>query len=112
MTMPIITIETLSKIYGQANASTVALTDVSLSIEKGELVSLVGPSGCGKSTMLRMIKAFSVVCVSLARSVSRTSQETGQVHRSYFPEDGVLHFSPTTRPVNRCADCRRFSGHD
>jgi len=53
--MPIITVDNLSKIYGQANASTVALTDVSLSIEKGELVSLVGPSGCGKSTLLRLI---------------------------------------------------------
>ena len=29
--------------------------DVSLSVGRGELISLVGPSGCGKSTLLRMI---------------------------------------------------------
>ena len=29
--------------------------DVSLSVRRGELISLVGPSGCGKSTLLRMI---------------------------------------------------------
>lgn len=29
--------------------------DVSLTVRRGELVSLVGPSGCGKSTLLRMI---------------------------------------------------------
>ena len=31
------------------------LKDLRLSIEKGELVSLLGPSGCGKTTTLRVI---------------------------------------------------------
>ena len=31
------------------------LKDLNISMEKGELVSLLGPSGCGKTTTLRVI---------------------------------------------------------
>ena len=35
--------------------TTLALSEIELTVEPGELVSLVGPSGCGKSTLLRLI---------------------------------------------------------
>ncbi len=38
--------------------SFVAVDDVSFSIAKGNIVSLLGPSGCGKTTTLRMISGF------------------------------------------------------
>ena len=37
---------------------TVAVEDISLDIEDGELVALLGPSGCGKTTTLRMISGL------------------------------------------------------
>jgi spermidine/putrescine transport system ATP-binding protein len=46
-----LTTEDLRKTFGQL----VAVNDVSLSVEEGELWCLLGPSGCGKSTTLRMI---------------------------------------------------------
>ena len=35
-----------------------ALRDISFSVEKGEVVSLVGPNGCGKSTLLQIVSGI------------------------------------------------------
>lgn len=46
----------IRKTYTAANkSSVVALEDVDLEVEEGQIVGLIGPSGCGKSTLLRMI---------------------------------------------------------
>ncbi|SEF65140.1 ABC transporter ATP-binding protein [Marinobacterium lutimaris] len=36
----------------------VAVDNISLSVEKGEFISLLGPSGCGKTTTLQMVAGF------------------------------------------------------
>jgi len=53
--MPIIELRDVSKLYGFGDATTVALDEVTLSIDEGEFVAVMGPSGCGKSTLMNMI---------------------------------------------------------
>ncbi len=45
-----IRLEHVTKVYGE----TVAVNDLSIEIEKGEVCVLIGPSGCGKTTTLRV----------------------------------------------------------
>ncbi|HVW51284.1 MAG TPA: ABC transporter ATP-binding protein [Trinickia sp.] len=52
--MSFLTLADVSKSFGTMHA----VTDLNLSVEKGEFVSLLGPSGCGKTTTLQMIAGF------------------------------------------------------
>jgi NitT/TauT family transport system ATP-binding protein len=52
---PFIRLENVRKVYRAGGEEFLAVSDVTMSVRDGELVSLVGPSGCGKTTVLKIL---------------------------------------------------------
>lgn len=59
--MAILTIKDLDFSYHSPQGETKALTDINLTVNEGEFISIVGPSGCGKSTLLSIIAGLTPV---------------------------------------------------
>lgn len=52
--MALIELSEVSKLYGFGDATTLALDEIGLKVEKGQFVAIMGPSGCGKTTLLNI----------------------------------------------------------
>ena len=53
-----IDIQSLTKVFADGSARVVALDDVSLRVENGEVFGIIGMSGAGKSTLLRCLSVL------------------------------------------------------
>lgn len=86
----------VSKIYGE---TVTAVDSVSLTVEAGQLVTLLGPSGCGKTTTLRMIAGLEMASSGSiliggkdVTLLPATDRDVSMVFQSYalFPHMTVL----------------------
>ncbi|WP_424140467.1 ABC transporter ATP-binding protein [Roseomonas chloroacetimidivorans] len=55
MTEPLIQLERVRKTYRTDGQDFTAVSNVTMTVNEGDLVSLVGPSGCGKTTVLKIL---------------------------------------------------------
>lgn len=85
-----IDVENLTKRY----AGHTAVTDVSFTVRKGEVVGLLGPNGAGKSTILRILSSFMPATSGSVRvagyDVFREADEV-RSRIGYMPENNPLH---------------------
>src|SRR5437588_1833664 len=93
---PIIQAEHLSRRFG----SLVAVRDVSLSVEKGEIFGVLGPNGAGKSTTIRMLCGIldpsggrgTVVGYDVATEAERIKERIGYMTQRFsLYEDLTVH---------------------
>src|SRR4051794_6971899 len=82
-------LEGVTKRFGE----TVAVDELTLSIERGAFYALLGPSGCGKTTTLRMIGGF----------------EDPTAGRVYLGGEEVTEHPPYKRDVNTVSSPTRCS---
>ena len=109
--------ERLTKVYGD----TIAVDEVTLTIEPGTFFSLLGPSGSGKTTVLMILAGFTKPtsgCVLLdGRSINDVPPEKrnfGMVFQGYalFPHQTVgenVAFPLAVRGINRAERARRVA---
>jgi ABC-type nitrate/sulfonate/bicarbonate transport system ATPase subunit len=96
-------------------AKTEVFSNLSLTVEKGELLSLIGPSGCGKTTLLRLIAGLDLPQAG-AVFIDNTLIEAPGVERGYvfqqpslFPWKTVAENIATGLRISHCPKAHRES---
>ena len=84
---PIVNFHSLQKRYGDGP---LVLDGISLSIQRGDFVTLIGPSGCGKSTLLRLVSGLSPVTGGELTVAGRLPDATRDLQAFIFQEATLL----------------------
>lgn len=93
--MPMLSIEGLSKRYGEVSA----LEGVSLDVKPGSFVSIVGPSGCGKTTVLEVAAGLRSADAGVVRVDGRPVDQPHPDLAIVFQEESLFPWRTVERNV-------------
>ncbi len=82
----VIQLEGISKVFETEEVRTHALSEITLSIQRGEYVAIAGPSGCGKSTLLSIMGLLDVPSSGQYPPERRTGQRVEREGEGPRPE--------------------------
>jgi len=89
----------LFKEFERGDTTTVALTDINLSVQPGEFVALLGASGCGKTTLLRIVDGLEQATDGDLLIDGTLQDQPGTDRGFVFQQDNLLPWRTVTRNV-------------
>ena len=87
---PYLKLDLIGKSFSRGGKITEVLKDVSLTIDRGEFVSIIGHSGCGKSTLLNLIAGLTQVTLGAVLLEDREVNSPGPDRAVVFQNHSLL----------------------
>lgn len=81
MTKSYLSLELLDKSFERGGTRTEVLKQVSLTVDKGEFISIIGHSGCGKSTLLNIVGGLTQATTGVVLLDGKVVDEPGPARR-------------------------------
>ncbi|SMF18091.1 putative ABC transport system ATP-binding protein [Alteromonadaceae bacterium Bs31] len=84
MNKPLISMESINKVFYSDDVETHALSNINLTIHEGEYLAITGPSGCGKSTLLSVLGLLDTASSGNYQLASQPSMNLSTKQRSHI----------------------------
>ena len=95
----LVTLDGVSKAYGEAWMSDEVLKDISIEFPAGELTVIVGPSGCGKSTLVNIMAGFETPDTGSVSVDGKPIQGPAKDRMVVFQETALIPWQTTLENV-------------